>query len=223
MASATTGITQMRFYSDDSPNNSPAGWKSLNYCDTASFTSFAPIQQVGIQTLPGTRVYFNGSTTPVIIGASGIYELDLRNTTAILSSLRFAASSMKIINDNPEGYLIIDLITNPLKTKNEDYFLIKECLFEQNMLENNYIEVNILKEFINVSKKNNAYNTSRYSLKKLKSMNDIYYQQNKELKSEFNHLKKDSEHYSNINKAVLSSNSWKFTKPLRLIKKLISR
>lgn len=126
-------------------------------------------------------------------------------------------------NENDYGYLIIDSIINPMKTKNEDYFLIKECLFEQNTLENNYIEVNLLKEFIDISKKNNKYNTARYSMKKLKSMNDVYYQDTTGLFSEINQLKNDNIHYSNINKSILSSNSWKITKPLRLIKKLISR
>ena len=126
-------------------------------------------------------------------------------------------------NENDYGFIIIDSIINPLKTKNEDYFLIKECLFEQNMLENNYIEVNLLKELGNISKKNNEYNTTRYSMKKLKSMNDINFEKNRGLFYKINQLKKDNDYYLNINKSVLSSNSWKITKPIRLIKKLISR
>ncbi|MBE6485699.1 MAG: glycosyltransferase family 2 protein [Methanosphaera stadtmanae] len=126
-------------------------------------------------------------------------------------------------NEKDYGYLIIDSINNPLKTKNEDYFIIKECLFEQNMLENNVIEVNLLKEYLNISKKNNKYNSSRYSMKKLKSMNDFNYKNNIKIVSKINQLNNDNKRYLNINKAVLSSNSWRFTKPLRLIKKLIHR
>lgn len=126
-------------------------------------------------------------------------------------------------NENDYGFLIINSIINPIKTRNEDYFLIKECLFEQNMLENNYIEVDLLKEFINISKKSNKYNTDRYSMKKLKSMNDYYYQDTVDLSSKINQLKSDNDHYLNINKSILSSNSWKITKPIRFIKKLISR
>ena len=109
MATSSVGITQMRYYGEDNPMNTPFGtW--MSYCDDTSFSSYAPIQQIGIQTLPGTRVYFNKSTTPVIIGASGIYELDLRNTSAVMSSLRIDALSMQIINNAPNGYLIIDLV-----------------------------------------------------------------------------------------------------------------
>jgi len=47
---------------------------------------------------------------PIIIGGTGIFELDLRNTTAILSSLRFDKNSMINIAKNPNGFLIIDMV-----------------------------------------------------------------------------------------------------------------
>jgi hypothetical protein len=47
-----------------------------------------PIVHLGIQTLPGTKVYLNSNMdAPVIIGATGIYELDLEGTTGLISSL----------------------------------------------------------------------------------------------------------------------------------------
>jgi hypothetical protein len=36
-----------------------------------------PIVQLGIQSVPGTKFYLNGSNNPIIIGNTGIYELDL--------------------------------------------------------------------------------------------------------------------------------------------------
>lgn len=103
-------IKQFRFYKDESTNNAPAVRDWRYYCDDTSFRHFAPIYQLGIQTLPGTRVYLNQSTTPIIIGASGIYELDLNNTTAVLNSIRVEKTSMKTINDLENGFLIIDIV-----------------------------------------------------------------------------------------------------------------
>ena len=114
-----TKIKQLRFYNAEAdsngnivsdPNNAPSGVSYKYYCDDTSFRYFAPIYQLGSQTLPGTKVYFNQSTTPVIIGASGVYELDLTNTTAILNSIRIDPESMQTINDLPNGYLIVDLV-----------------------------------------------------------------------------------------------------------------
>ena len=42
-----------------------------------------PIVQLGIQTLPGTKFYLNNSIEPIIVGYTGIYELDLDNQTEI--------------------------------------------------------------------------------------------------------------------------------------------
>lgn len=105
-------MMQFRYYDDDSEKNCPAGdVKTFNFfCNETSFTVYAPIQQLGIQTLPGTKFYLNQSLDPIIIGGTGIFELDLRNTTAILSSLRFDKASMLAIKNNPEGYLIVDFV-----------------------------------------------------------------------------------------------------------------
>lgn len=109
MAAETRKIKQLRYYYDDCPKN--AGYqKSAQYCNETSFSYFAPIEQLGIQTLPGTKFYLNQSLDPIIIGGTGMYELDLRNTTAILSSLRFDVESMETIKTLDNGYLIIDLV-----------------------------------------------------------------------------------------------------------------
>lgn len=109
MAAETRKIKQLRYYADDHPKN--AGYqRSAQFCNETSFSYFAPIEQLGIQTLPGTKFYLNQSLDPIIIGSTGIYELDLRNTTAILSSLRFDAKSMEKIKDLDNGFLIIDLV-----------------------------------------------------------------------------------------------------------------
>lgn len=76
------------------------------------FAEKTPIYQLGIQALPGTKFFLNGGIDPVIIGATGIYELDLQDKASI-SALRFDAESMKTIEKAGEvgnGFLIVDIV-----------------------------------------------------------------------------------------------------------------
>jgi len=65
--------------------------------------------QIGIQTLPGTKIYLNAHTIPVIIGATGIYELSVDGLSQI-TSVQFDNASLQIIENNPNAYVIIDYI-----------------------------------------------------------------------------------------------------------------
>ena len=76
------------------------------------FAEKTPIYQLGIQALPGTKFFLNGGIDPIIIGATGIYELDLQDKASI-SALRFDAESMKTIEKAGEagnGFLIVDIV-----------------------------------------------------------------------------------------------------------------
>ncbi len=76
------------------------------------FIDKTPIYQLGIQALPGTKFYLNESEDPVIVGATGIYELDLREKSTV-SVLKFAPESVNRINQALSigtGYLIVDII-----------------------------------------------------------------------------------------------------------------
>ena len=68
-----------------------------------------PISQLGIQALPGTKFYLNGSNDPIIIGHTGIYELDLEGLAEI-TALSFDAKSIEAINGNNNSFLIVDII-----------------------------------------------------------------------------------------------------------------
>lgn len=116
-------IHQFRFYSD-SPSegrNEPSG---LDYTNAGGMTAFAsgslfdgtkggkkyvPILQLGIQSIPGTYFYLNGGLDPIIIGSTGIYELDLTGEVEI-SKLEFELESLQRINSMQNGYLIVDII-----------------------------------------------------------------------------------------------------------------
>lgn len=104
-------IAQIRYYDDNNSLNSQDFNSYTVFCGDTSFVKYSPIRHLGIQTLPGTRVFLNQSITPIIIGATGIYELDIReDSTAILHSIRFDENSMKTIRDMPNGFLIIDIV-----------------------------------------------------------------------------------------------------------------
>lgn len=103
-------IVQFRYYDDDNPNNFPAEGTYSFFCTDASFSRYKPIHQFGIQTLPGTKIYLNQSYNPIVIGSTGIFEIDCDNTTATLNSFRVEEASMTTIKNNPNGYLIIDIV-----------------------------------------------------------------------------------------------------------------
>lgn len=104
-----TRIAQFRFYSDGHENNYP--FKNYqNYCSSESFGYYRPIHQLGIQTLPGTKIYLNQSLNPIVIGGTGVYEIDCTGTGATITSFRVEQASMETINNLPNGYLIIDIV-----------------------------------------------------------------------------------------------------------------
>ena len=115
-------VKQFRYYNDkssevtESKRNQPTtldGTTTLitsdHYVSGDVFGKHFPVTQLGIQALPGTKFYLNEAVDPVIIGATGIYELDLTNGIQI-SKISFAFDSMEIIKNNDNAFLIVDII-----------------------------------------------------------------------------------------------------------------
>ena len=124
---ATKKITQLRFFGDSNgflntsdvnaiyhqmDENQPNSLSSLDLSSGDAFVDYVPIIQLGIQALPGTKFNLNANLDPIIIGVSGMYELDLTNSSAVLTSLTFDKDSLDQIDKNPDGYLIIDIVYN---------------------------------------------------------------------------------------------------------------
>ena len=104
-------IMQFRYYGEKVSNNQPSNISASNLASGHIFSGYLPITQLGIQTLPGTKFYLNNSIYPVVIGSTGIYELDLKGITQI-TEIHFDKRSLNLINENNNAYLIIDIIAD---------------------------------------------------------------------------------------------------------------
>lgn len=108
-------IKQFRYYADDSSNNQPEEMSPdvpvtyANYVSGDVFGKHFPVIQLGIQSLPGTKFYLNNALEPIIIGVTGIYELELNEQTQI-TKIQFNSDSMKLLKDNQNAYLIVDIV-----------------------------------------------------------------------------------------------------------------
>ena len=92
--------------------NQPNSLSSLDLSSGDAFVDYTAkgIVQLGIQALPGTKFNLNANLDPVVIGVSGMYELDLTNSSGVLTSLNFEKDSLDQIDKNPDGYLMIDIV-----------------------------------------------------------------------------------------------------------------
>ena len=103
-------VMQFRYYEDNHTNNQPVELNASQLVNGTVFAKYLPFTQLGIQALPGTRFFLNDNIEgPIIIGSTGIYELELEGISKI-SSLKFDSKSLKLIADNPNAFLIIDVI-----------------------------------------------------------------------------------------------------------------
>lgn len=106
-------VQQIRYYGDnkvDRDKNQPAGLTGNRLRSGSVFSQYTPIKQLGIQTMPGVKFYLNNSTDPIIIGSTGIYELNVENLTEI-TALSFDTASINMINQTPStSYIIVDIL-----------------------------------------------------------------------------------------------------------------
>ena len=102
-------VKQFRFYNKGSSKNWPSKISFQNLKSGSIFADCVPIIQLGVQGLPGTKFYINNSKTPIIIGYTGIYELNLEKMPPIVS-LFFDAESIQAIEKNYNASLIVDII-----------------------------------------------------------------------------------------------------------------
>ena len=91
-------VKQFRYYNDESSItglNQPSALQknsipvtSDHYISGEVFGTCYPVLQLGVQAIPGTRFYLNESIEPIIIGSTGIYELELEKVKCELSQFQ---------------------------------------------------------------------------------------------------------------------------------------
>lgn len=67
------------------------------------------IKHLGIQSTPGTKFYINEEKTSIMIGQTGIFELDLTSYDLVITALSFDRGSIRDSNNGSNSFLIIDL------------------------------------------------------------------------------------------------------------------
>ena len=110
-------VYQFRYYGEGNEKNQPRKIKGdqedINGAKLRSgsiFKNYLPIKQLGIQTMPGVKFYLNNSIDPIIVGSTGIYELNVDNLTEI-TALNFDLTAINMINNNPSlSYIIVDIL-----------------------------------------------------------------------------------------------------------------
>lgn len=110
-------VGQVRFYANPTGNGTSTSLANKNYPSNINITKLMSgslfnnlnIVQLGVQALPGTKLYLNRYNSPIIIGATGIYELNLEGLTYI-NGIQFDKTSLENISNNANAMLIIDYI-----------------------------------------------------------------------------------------------------------------
>jgi hypothetical protein len=104
-------IKQFRYYGDKNPNNYPS---NVNYDLLAHknvFLGYGSITQMGIQAPAGTVFFLNNEQRyPIVIGETGIYEIDLQDF-GVITAIRFEGSSLTRFDEQGStDRILIDII-----------------------------------------------------------------------------------------------------------------
>ena len=116
-------IKQYRYYGEKSELNFPSDRTTLQGLVTGTTffqanDEYISILSIGIQTVPGVKFRINEPTSGnmskegIVVGNTGIFELNLSDGYEI-TNLRFDRESLKLIgNSSSNTYLIIDVVYN---------------------------------------------------------------------------------------------------------------
>lgn len=110
-------IAQFRYYNSAGNKNYPADIKASTWYQGNIFQGCGVISHLGIQGYPGVRFYLNGSKSAIMIGETGIYEINLENLGRIYS-IQFIKEDLEKFYDtvnqeediNKNRILIVDII-----------------------------------------------------------------------------------------------------------------
>ena len=101
-------IKQFIYYNNSSAKNSPSNLTDAQLTSGTIFSDYLPISQLGVQAPPGTKFYLNGNENPIIVGYTGLFEIDLTSGGTI-TTIRFDEDSINRIKENDGNILIVDM------------------------------------------------------------------------------------------------------------------
>lgn len=101
-------VKQFRFYGDGNASNFPSNLTKATLLSGNLFDKIA-ISQLGIQGRPNTCFYLNDSVYPILLGETGIYELDLQDRGTI-TSIAFVDNDAFKKYDNGKDRILIDIV-----------------------------------------------------------------------------------------------------------------
>lgn len=128
-------LKQFRYYGKNNSKNYPKSTTgssqdgiSAENLRNGSIFGTDSILRLGVQGLPGTKFYLNGSLHPMILDASGIFSLEVKNGARI-NTIHFGDKDFdekKVENSNYE-----DSISQIDNIKNDFAYLIVDILAEE--------------------------------------------------------------------------------------------
>lgn len=103
-------IKQFRYYSDNDERNYPMDL-TQDVLVYGNIFEGLNISQLGIQGRPNTILYLNNTDKdfPIIIGETGIYEIDLQDSASSINTIQFHPDSLLEYGDGKDR-LLIDII-----------------------------------------------------------------------------------------------------------------
>lgn len=78
-------IMQFRYWNDNNSFNSPSTLTGDDLASGSLFSTYGSISALGVQGPPGLKFYLNNGDYPIIIGNTGIYQLDMNGVNKITS------------------------------------------------------------------------------------------------------------------------------------------
>lgn len=105
-------VKQFRYYGKNNSNNYPSNMTYEALTRQNVFEGYDGIVQMGIQAPRGTIMYLNRDQKyPIVIGETGIYEINLSNSGGKITAIRFASASLEALDlQGSSGRLLIDII-----------------------------------------------------------------------------------------------------------------
>lgn len=103
-------IIQFRYFGELNDKNYPLTITKTKLMSGIIFDGYTPIIKLGIQSLPGTKFRLNANQDYIMVGGTGLYELDMTQGSGTITSMNFDEISLTNIDENNDAYLLIDML-----------------------------------------------------------------------------------------------------------------